>query len=465
MINKISVSYKMGLAIMVIILSVLFPLGFIINQAVTNFYISNKQSELQASGEKLALTLLPFHQAESLKRTEELISLTNYQAIILNKQGHIVVNTGHFNFKPSKTAWQSLTKGNTIQKQWKSAEHSTYLLVGIPIVKNGQVEGVVLLFSSMDAVLSSVHDIRSSLMLAGFGAFLLAIGFTNFLSKRLSKPLIDMAAVTKKISEGNLNVRLKTYSKDELGQLSNSINNMASSLEHIQNQRKAFFANIAHELKTPITYLSGYADVLKKELVHSKEEQQRYFTIIQDESERLSKLVNDLFDLAILDEGKLELSLEPVEVNAILFSICQNISVMAKEKGLAFKPLHSKSPLWIQADSYRMKQVFLNLLINAIRYTIEGEVRVETYVNEQMVFIEIEDTGIGISEDDQKRIFGRFFRTDESRSRQTGGTGLGLAIVRELVEKQNGTIEVTSIVGKGTRFILKFPQIKGEDHF
>lgn len=465
MMKKMSVSYKMGLAIMVIIMIVLFPLGFIINETITNFYISNKQSELQDSGKRLAFTLLPFHQNESITLTKKLISLTSYQAILLNKQGQTIVNTGQFSFKPSRIDWKSLTKGNTIQEEWQSKKHSTYLLVGVPIIShNGQMEGVVLLFSSMDEVLSSVHDIRSSLLLAGLGAILLAIGFTNFLSKRLSKPLIDMAAATRKISDGNLSVRIHTQSEDELGQLSASINNMAMSLERIQKQRKAFFANIAHELKTPITYLTGYTDVLQKGLVHSEEDQQRYLSIIKDESERLSKLVHDLFELAILDEGKLDLSLEPVDVNDLIFSICQNLSVMVKEKGIALKPSSvSKSPLWIEADFDRMTQVFSNLLINAIRYTIEGQVGVETYAHEQMVVIEIEDTGIGISEDDQKRIFERFYRADESRSRKTGGIGLGLAIVKELIEKQNGTIEVTSLVGRGTRFTLKFPQLQGED--
>jgi signal transduction histidine kinase len=461
MIKPVSVSYKLGLAIMVIVLSVLLPLGFIINRAVTNFYISNTQSELQDLGGKLASTLSMNDLGEVKKSSKDLLSLTNDQAIIFDKEGNVIVNKGNLAFTISKVDWDSLIKHHSLQEQWQSPKGKTYLLVGVPIIRSNQTQGAVLLFASMDTVLSSVHGISSTLYLAGFGAVLLALGFTNFLSKRLSKPLKDMEIATKQISEGNLNVRLKLKSEDELGHLSKSINDMALSLEQIQRQRKEFFANIAHELKTPITYLSGYADVLKKGLYHTKEEEQRYLSIIQEESNRLTKLINDLFDLAILDEGKLALSLECIELNEIVSSTCQSVTGIAKEKGILLNTSLSDSPLWVEADPIRMTQIYTNLLTNAIRYTDKGEISVTTYLKNQRVFIEIEDTGVGIKEEEQKQIFDRFFRSDKSRSRRTGGTGLGLAIVKELVEVQNGTINVHSEIGKGTRFTLIFPQAKG----
>jgi signal transduction histidine kinase len=461
MIKSVSVSYKLGLAIMVIVLSVLLPLGFIINRAVTNFYISNTQTQLRDLGEKLASTLSKSDLDEVKKRSKELLSLTNDQAIILDKEREVIVNKGELTFTLSKDEWNSLLKQHDLKDQWQSPNGKMYFLIGVPIIQSHQTQGAVLLFASMENVLTSVRSISSTLYMAGFGAFLLALGFTNFLSKRLSKPLMDMEVATKRISEGNLNVRLKLKSDDELGSLSKSINNMAFSLEQNQRQRKEFFANIAHELKTPITYLSGYADVLKRGLFQSKGEEQHYLSIIQEESKRLTKLINDLFDLAILDEGKLALSFERIELNEIVSLSCHSVIGMAKDKGVLLNMSLLNSPLWLEADPIRMSQIMTNLLTNAIRYTDKGEIRVNSYLKNQDIFIEIEDTGIGIKEDVQEQIFERFFRSDKSRSRQTGGTGLGLAIAKELVELQNGTIKVQSEIGKGTRFILIFPQIKG----
>lgn len=461
MIKSVSVSYKLGLAIMVIVMSVLLPLGFIINRAVTNFYISNTQSQLQGLGGKLASSLSAIQSEEVNKRSNELLALTDDQAIVLDNEGHVIVNKGHLPFILSKDDWSSLVKKHSVQEQWQYPKGKTYLLVGVPILRHNKIQGAVLLFASLDRVLASVQNISSTLYLAGFGAILLALGFANFLSKRLSRPLKDMEVATKQISEGNLKVRLELNSNDELGRLSKSINDMAYSLEQFQRQRKEFFATIAHELKTPITYLSGYADVLKKGLFHTKEEEQRYLSIIQEETNRLTRLINDLFYLAILDEGKLALSIESIELNEILSSICQSVLSLANDKGILLNVSLSDFPLWVEADSTRMIQVFTNLLSNAIRYTDKGKITVSSYTSNHFIFIEIADTGVGIKEEDLSHIFERFFRSDKSRSRQTGGTGLGLAIVKELVEAQNGRINVKSEIGKGTRFTLTFPQAKG----
>lgn len=455
------ISYKLGLAIMFIVLTVLFPLGFIIDRSFTNFYISTKQSELQDYGDKLAKTLSQSQGKKSIEETKMLLSFTSYQAIVLNSNHRVTMNTGNLTFDLSTGDWNHLAHDKKISKQWTSPQKENYYLVGIPITNHNQLTGVVLLFSPMKALLTTVHTIRSSLLMAGVGAILLALGFTNLLSKWLSKPLIEIETATKQISEGNLKVRLKPKSGDELGSLSESINHMALSLEQIQNQRSEFFSNIAHELKTPITYISGYADVLKKGLTHSKKEEQQYLSIIYDESERLSTVVNDLFNIAILEEGKIRLSMEIVEINAFLKPICQSMEYRVSEKGIVLNLVLSEEPLWIQADPFRMNQVIMNLLTNALRYTDEGEIIVRTFSSNKMNYIEIEDTGIGMREEELNQVFERFYRSDKSRSRKTGGTGLGLAIVKELVDQQNGQIHVKSKLGKGTCFQLVLPQVKG----
>jgi signal transduction histidine kinase len=168
-------------------------------------------------------------------------------------------------------------------------------------------------------------------------------------------------------------------------------------------------------------------------------------------------MIGDLFDLSKIDEGKISLQLEWIDVTEVMEGAIQKTSMQAKEKGLKIQScVQDKLPL-VYCDGNRMTQIFINLLDNAIRYTDKGEISVKMWQEDNHIKISIKDTGMGIPEKELPYIFDRFYRVEKSRSRQFGGTGLGLAIVKDLVELQGGTIHVSSIFGKGTCFELTFP--------
>ncbi|KAI7249086.1 hypothetical protein KC345_g11777, partial [Hortaea werneckii] len=221
--------------------------------------------------------------------------------------------------------------------------------------------------------------------------------------------------------------------------------------------RQEFLANISHELRTPITYLQGYAKVVKEELYETKEEKDLYLDIIGQEAHRLQHLVDDLFELAKMEEGKIPLNLEQVNLRQIVDQAVRRVELSAKEKGLQLTAVYSgRMDGGIRGDSKRMEQIVMNLLENAVRYTEKGEIKASlTFTPVSAVFV-VEDTGIGISEAELPYIFDRFYRVEKSRSRQYGGTGLGLSIVNKLVELLGGKIVITSEVGVGTRCEVVF---------
>ncbi|HEY0828285.1 MAG TPA: ATP-binding protein [Bacilli bacterium] len=335
-----------------------------------------------------------------------------------------------------------------------------FLVVLLPVgfVIDQIFSGLVKVLASTEGIKQSVQDIRDLLVLAGIGAFFLALGLTFVISRKLSNPLIQMEEATRKIAKGNLETRVQVISGDEIGSLAHAINDLALDLQRYRDTRSEFLANISHELRTPMTYLEGYAKVVKEGLYETEEERNRYLDIIHQETFRLSHLIHDLFELSKMEEGKIGLNMEWIDLVEVIENVTLKAELKAREKGLEIKAGLQRDLPMVYADGLRMEQIILNLMDNAIRYTEKGSITVQTKrANANEITIVIEDTGIGIPKHELSKIYERFHRVEKSRSREYGGTGLGLAIVKRLVELQNGTIEVSSEVHRGTRFTMTFP--------
>lgn len=459
---KISVVYKLGAAIMLIMLSVLLPLGFIINRVFTNFYITNTEADIEVLSHKYAQYTTSLNDPMLLTMYDGLAELTHNDIVITNKSGRNIVNSGIARFRVNQKDFKMLAQGQSVKRSYTTVNgQNQYLVAASPIQNDGTFVGAIYVFAPMDKVYESLDKIHSSLILASIGAVFLALGFTYFLSRRLSQPLLAMESATKKIAHGNLSTRVVVPSKDELGSLALAINDLAIELDRYRTNRREFFANISHELRTPITYLSGYANVLKNNLYKTEEESQQYLKIIEEEAGRLNQLINDLFDLAKMEEGRLDLNFESIDLNNVLKNIISKVKFQADKKDLKIHFDATKKRHTILGDLLRLEQIFTNLLNNAVRYTEKGriDVSIEDTDNEKNVFIR--DTGPGIPSNEKDQIFERFYRVEKSRSRNTGGTGLGLAIVKQLVVLHEGRIDVESEVGKGTLFILTFPRTEG----
>ncbi|WP_282141436.1 two-component system histidine kinase PnpS [Cytobacillus oceanisediminis] len=236
-----------------------------------------------------------------------------------------------------------------------------------------------------------------------------------------------------------------------------------TELKKLEQMRKDFVANVSHELKTPITSIKGFSETLLDGAMEDKQALNDFLSIILKESDRLQSLIQDLLDLSKIEKQGFSLSIQQLDLTDVLEDVMAIMKGKAAEKEIVFKYQRDEKPVYIEGDVHRLKQVFINIISNAISYTPnQGVIYISAAKTGSTVLTEIRDTGIGIEASEIPRIFERFYRVDKARSRNSGGTGLGLAIVKHLVEAHKGSISVKSEVGKGTSFIIELPKMNNE---
>lgn len=461
-----SIVVKLGASILLLVLVILLPLGFVVNQIFSGFYFNKVHEQVEEASERYANSIDSLDE-QQLELFELLASVTEQEIIIVDDQGSVVANSGVPSLPIGENIrsrdFEKMARDSVIQSEYyDDTNNSRYLRVGKPVYADGELIGGVFVLASVEGLYQSLDLVKRAIILAGIGAVFLAIGFAFILSRKLSSPLLEMEKATRKIATGDLNTRVSHGSKDEIGSLATAVNDLAIELHRYRSNRREFLANISHELQTPITYLEGYASALMNHLYENEEEKEQYLQIIQLEAGRMSKLVSDLFELSKMEDGKIALVFEEVDLVEVVENALLKNKMKAQEKGLQLEfdqPYEFPS---INADGRRMEQIFGNLIENAIRYTENGFVIVKLSRASASVNICVEDTGIGIPQEDIPFLFERFYRVEKSRAREFGGTGLGLAIVKQLVELQGGSIRVKSQLGKGTRFEITFPTVRRE---
>jgi two-component system phosphate regulon sensor histidine kinase PhoR len=235
-----------------------------------------------------------------------------------------------------------------------------------------------------------------------------------------------------------------------------------TELKKLEQVRKDFVANVSHELKTPITSIKGFTETLLDGAMENKETLEAFLSIILKESNRLQTLILDLLELSKIEQHGFKLNLQKIDLYILLNEVITILNGKAEKKDIQLQLICSDSKVDINGDVDRLKQVFINLIVNAITYTPnKGKVTVFLKEQENTVRIHIKDTGVGIEKKEIPRIFERFYRVDRARSRNSGGTGLGLAIVKHLVEAHHGNIVVHSVIGEGSEFMIELPKTLG----
>ncbi|GGH21816.1 sensor histidine kinase [Paenibacillus segetis] len=462
------IGLKLGLVILTVFVLVLTSLGLAIDRMFTNFY----NTEMRTEVDELTTHFTMMTESPNVSTDTMLLKFadfSNVSIVYIDDKGNIQAHSGEID--PSDTSFirsgdvKTLFSGKTVSLEYTNKAGERYFVAARPIPTEGgqNVTSSLYVLSSTKHMDDSIAAIRKLLVLSGIGAFLLALGIIWIIAQILSRPLIQMRDVTRKIAVGDFDARLSINSNDEIGSLAEAINNLAEDLQRYRDTRQEFFANISHELRTPITYLEGYSKVIKDRLYDTEAERDQYLDIIHQESQRLQRLVNDLFELAKMEEGKISLSLEWMDLTEITDNAVRKIQLKANEKGLQLNTHISRVVPLIYGDGLRTEQVLINLLENAVRYTEKGEINVYLKEESGFVYIAVEDTGIGIPDDEVPFIFDRFYRVEKSRSRQHGGTGLGLSIAKKLIELQGGELLVTSTIGQGTRFEIRFVRDEQEE--
>jgi len=231
-----------------------------------------------------------------------------------------------------------------------------------------------------------------------------------------------------------------------------------TELKRLEQVRTDFAANVSHELKTPLTSIRGFVETLQAGAIDNPEMAHKFLRIIMMETERLTRLINDILSISKLESGDTEVATERIRLDKVAFDICEMLSIHASEKQIDIHCSMNNTPVNIIGNPDRVEQLLINLTENAIKYNQPGgSVTVQVFSNGKEANVTISDTGIGIAEEHLPRLFERFYRVDKGRSRQMGGTGLGLAIVKHIVRSMNGEIEVHSKLGEGTEFLITLP--------
>jgi heavy metal sensor kinase len=277
-----------------------------------------------------------------------------------------------------------------------------------------------------------------------------------FLVKRMLRPIQTITETAQEIEEKNLSRRLEVRSNDELGKLSSTLNHMFERLENAFKRERQFTADASHELRTPLAIIQGESSLALRE-ERSGEEYKKSLDSISQEAARMSSMLKKLLFLARSENHEIQPDFENIDLKESLADLATDIKVLCEEKSIDFK-LNAEKHLAVKGDKYKLRELFLNLLDNAIRYTPRGgKISLTLKQEDNKAHIVVKDTGIGIPKEHITHIFERFYRVDKSRSRAEGGTGLGLSICQRIVELHGGAIKVESKVDEGSTFTVILP--------
>jgi len=302
-------------------------------------------------------------------------------------------------------------------------------------------------------------------------AFILSLGVTllismilaNSLARSITRPLYEISEEMLKLKENIPEFSFRTYEYYELNLIADTTKRMADvvkeSLKKIEFEkmvRQEFFTNVSHELKTPITSIRGYVELLENDMAANEEMKKEFLYRIKKEAQNMANLINDILMISRLETKEAEVTIKDIRITPLVNEVIASLKPMAAQNNITIEV--NCQPLTIKANDGQMKELLNNLISNAIKYNKpNGKVNIIIKKEGNEVIFIVEDTGVGIPEESKARVFERFYRVDKGRSKKMGGTGLGLSIVKHIVNYYGGTIQLESELGKGSKFTVRIP--------
>ncbi len=360
--------------------------------------------------------------------------------------------------KGSGNMAKSLDEGKPVYELIRVENRSSpYILLTKPVFQDGELKYILQMSMYLRDVYKSAKYFRANLLMIIPGLILISVFGGWFISRKSLAPVWEIIRSTREITSLNLDKRIKSLDTgDELEELTSTINLMLDRLEESFERIVQFTSDVSHELRTPIATLRAGTDII----LCKKRTAEEYQTLHENnliEYEKISSMIDDLLTLLRSDSGRKILNLESIDLSSMIDDLSHKFVIIAGAKGVKFV-VKNKPEVRIKGDAVLLNRALCNLMDNAVKYTLSGgSVSVTIKDNSDEVLVIIRDTGVGIAKKDSGRIFDRFYRSDPSRSRNTGGAGLGLSIVKNIVELHNGRIEVSSNLGKGSVFTVTLP--------
>ncbi|WP_019420970.1 sensor histidine kinase [Paenibacillus sp. OSY-SE] len=411
--------------------------------------------DLSKLGEDLARLRagMPLSQFEQYLLSMQ--SLDLFQVQIFDNQGRTVLQRSinrHQLYPVEAEQIKQVLAGEKVRMT--AANNESVPIIGIPVDIGEERQALILQMSigGLDVIGRFIIMVLIVVLVVGSLCFLVAASY-------IVLPVKKMTAATRRMAKGDFTTELRMKRRDEIGELAASFNNMAKELNQVEQMRQDFVSNVSHEIQSPLTSIFGFAKALKNNVV-PEQQRERYLQIIMTESERLSRVSDNLLQLASLES-------EHHPVNMRTYSLDEQLrkAIVAFEPQWQAKSLQMDLQLeavTITSDEDMLSLVWMNLIGNSMKFTPDnGTITIVLSRQSKGIEVVISDTGIGIPKEDLNRVFERFYKADRSRRRDGNGSGLGLAIVNKVMSLHNGTVALASVSGQGTKVTVTLPLIKG----
>lgn len=320
--------------------------------------------------------------------------------------------------------------------------------------KSGTTTGYIVLYSIITPVNTTITMLKQNTSVIMLILVVISLILSLVISNSISKPILKITKASKKLANGEYNVQFDGGSLIETQQLAQSLNYASAEISKIDELQRDLIANVSHDLRTPLTMIKAYAEMIRDLSGERKEKREEHLKIIIDETDRLALLVNDMLDLSKLEKGEQPLNYTTFDINSKLHDIIERYKGISKVMGYKIN-FTDNTPVLVKCDIVKIEQVIYNLVNNAINYTGDDkQVYITQTIEDDYVKITVTDTGKGISEDNIHQIFDKYYRCEKTK-REVIGTGLGLSIVKAILKKHNFPFGVQSKIGIGTSFWFK----------
>ncbi len=382
---------------------------------------------------------------------------TSAQVQILNLDGEILMDSlgVSLNEDPiSMDIVDAVEKGRGVWVGNVSYDTEPVMAVSMPLKYQGSDVGIIRFISSLEQTNLIIGEITKFLVYLGLAVILLSGIVSMFLANSIIKPLREVTAVAEKLADGHFKERSRVKINDEIGRLSQTLNYMADEILRKEQLKNDFISNVSHELRTPLTSIKGWAVTLKGDEIPDKEMLMDGLDIIEKESDRLTSMVEELLDFSRFTSGRIALEKENFNIKNTLEMICRQLQPKAKNSGIVFQINLDETLNNMIGDENRLKQVFINILDNAFKFTDDGgKVELNAIKMEKNLLVEIIDSGAGIPESDLPYVTEKFYKGKNSKSH----SGIGLSISDEIVKLHGGALLIESVEGEGTKVWIRIP--------
>ncbi len=471
---KFKYIYQQFLSHISIILVAVLVLSILFARYVENLVYENKAEELISYGKSILndFQFSPVGNEQIINQYSSVLAGRAISFSIFDKDANLysVGRRGGPAIELSDSEWKKVTEGHTVvvNSDYKRFGQEGVSFVALPYVTHGRFIGGILLTSPISGTSKMISQINRYLLITILIALTVSFLLSWFLSRIHVNRIRRLREATSLVSAGDYTVKVPSSTFDEIGELANDFNNMVDKInqsmeeiESLENRRRQFMADVSHEMRTPLTTISGVIEGLKNDMI-SEDDKERGINLVSQEAKRLIRLVNENLDYDKIRSNQIQLFKEEIQLEEVLEIIQEQLSFQAEEKNIQIL-VKAEPEVTIYADYDRLIQILINITKNSIQFTSNGTIWLRGKSVKDETIIEIEDTGIGIDPAEVENIWRRFYKADISRtSNPYGEFGLGLSIVKQLVLLHNGDINVYSEKGKGTKFVICFKQTSKE---